>query len=274
MKDIWVVKESGEKEKFNPQKVKRALRRSGLSEKEAGTALKRLQPKLRDGMTTKGIYRTVYEIVRSMRPEVTHRYNLKRALQHLGPAGYDFEDFVAKLLSVQGYKTDVRQRPQGACTDHEIDVIASKGRDRYLVECKFHNEPGTRCRIQTVLYVYARFLDLKEGARLGTCGRYTNAWLVTNTKFSEDVVTYAECKGIELTGWRYPLKRSLETMIDKTKCYPVSVIDMNYHNLRKLLSRKIVTVMDIPENPQRLVDMTGIPLSSARRIVEKAEYAR
>lgn len=271
---IQVIKEDGQKEKFDPKKVKRALRRSGLSNKEAERVMKKLHPKLHDGITTKKIYKTVYSIVDDLRPEVTHKYNLKRALQLLGPGGYDFEDYTASLLEARGYATQVRQIPQGKCITHEIDVVASKGKETYMVECKFHNEPGTRCRIQTALYVYARFLDLMEGAKKGSCIEFTRPWLITNTKFSVDVVTYAECMDIALLGWRYPLKESLESMIDKTKCYPVSVINMNNHTLRTLLKRKIVTVLDIPDNPHRLVDRTGISLSNARRIVERAEYAK
>jgi hypothetical protein len=271
--DIWVVKENGEKERFRPAKVRRALRRSGLSNKEADGVLERLRPELSKGMTTKAIYRTVYGIVRDMRPEVSHKYNLKRALQMLGPAGYHFEDFTARLLELKGYDTQVRQRPQGRCVFHEIDVVATKGKERYAVECKFHNEPGTRCRIQTGLYVYARYLDLMEGAKAGNCRRFTGAWLVTNTKFSEDVVTYAECVGMPLLGWRYPLKESLESMIDKTKCYPISVINMSNHTMQNLLRKGMVTVLDIPERPQKLVDLTGISLTNAKRIVREAGYA-
>ncbi|MBU0532680.1 restriction endonuclease [Patescibacteria group bacterium] len=268
--DIWVVKENGEKEKFDVKKVKRALRRSGLSNKEAEEILKELSPKLYDGMSTKKIYATVYGIVRDLRPEVTHKYNLKRALQMLGPAGYEFEDFIAKLLSLKGYNIGLRQQIQGKCVNHEIDVTASKDHENYLIECKFHNEPGTKCRIQTALYVYARYLDINAGRER----KFTKPWLITNTKFSEDVVSYCECMDLPLLGWRYPLKEGLEALIDKTKCYPVSVIDMNPHTLRKLLTRKIVTVMDIPTDAHKLADMVQISLPSAKKIIEKAEYAK
>lgn len=267
MEEIQVVKENGEKEKFRPQKVNRALRRSGLSSREADSILEELEPMLYDGITTKKIYHMVYGLVRDKRPEVTHKYNLKRALQMLGPAGYYFEDYTSKFMQCIGYKTETRQRLTGRCVDHEIDVIASKGSNKFMIECKFHNEPGTRCRIQTALYVYARFLDLKEY-------RFTKPWLVTNTKFSADVVSYAECMGIPLLGWRYPLKESLETLIDRKKCYPVSVIDMSQHTLAMLLKRGIVTVQDVPESPQSLVNFTGISLANARKIVEGADYAR
>ncbi len=274
MKQIWVIKESGEKELFSPQKVRIALRRSGLSTKEADSAIKRLREKLYDGIPTRKIYSLVYGIIDDMRPEVSHRYNLKRALQQIGPAGYSFEDFTARLLSLEGYSTKARQILQGKCASHEIDVVAAKDGKRYMIECKFYNRPGYRCRIQTALYVYARYLDILEGAKKGLCEKFTKPWLVTNTKFSNDVLRYGRCMDIPLLGWHYPLRYGLEVMIDKRKCYPITVLKMRHDILERLLRRSIVTLFDVPESPHKLVDMTGISLAKARQIVERAEYAR
>lgn len=271
---ITVVKESGESEAFSPEKVRQAMRRSGLSGKEADEALKRLQGELFDGIRTRMIYGILYKIIDDMRPEVSHRYNLKRALQQIGPAGYPFEDFTARLLSHDGFETRVRQVLQGRCVTHEIDVVAERGGRRYLVECKFHNSPGERCRIQTALYVYARYLDLLEGAKLGLVDRFHKPWLATNTKFSNDVVKYAQCMDIPLLGWHHPLKDSIEARIERTKCFPVTVLKVGGHTLRQLLARGIVTVPDVPESPQRLSDISGMTLQTARKIVERAEYAR
>jgi hypothetical protein len=273
-KQIWVLKESGEKELFSPEKVRRALRRTGLSTKEADSAIKLLREKLYDGITTRKIYALLYGIVDSMRPEVSHKYNLKRALQQIGPAGYNFEDFTARLLSLEGYDTKVRQLLQGKCVTHEIDVVAAKDSKRYMIECKFYNKPGYRCRIQNALYVHARFLDLLEGAKKGLCQKFTKPWLVTNTKFSAEVLEYAQCMDMPLLGWRHPLKYGLEAMIDKRKCYPITVLKIGRDTLGRLLRKNMVTVFDIPESPHKLADITGISLTTAKNIVEHAEYAR
>lgn len=273
-KEISIIKEDGSREKFSPEKVKKALRRSGMSAKECDTALKLLYPKLKDGMTTKMIYSRVYAIIRELRPEVTHRYNLKRALLLLGPAGYFFEDFVAKLFTALGYEVAVRQVPTGKCINHEVDVVAWKGKEKLMVECKFRNEPGTRCRAQTALYVYARFEDLRDGARIYSKKPFTKACLVTNAKFSSDVIAYAGCMGMNLIGWRYPFRRSLEVLIDETRCYPISVIKMNTHTLRTLMKRGIVTLGDLPATPKELTELTGISLSNSARIIKEAELAK
>jgi hypothetical protein len=271
---VTVVKENGEREDYNQAKVRDALRRAGLSGKGADAILERLERRLYDGITTKKIYQAVYEFVDELKPEASHRYKLKRALLDIGPAGYEFEDFTAKLLSLEGYRTEVRQTLQGKCVTHEIDVIAAKGDDAYLLECKFHNEAGMRCRIQTALYVYARYLDIAEGAKLGVCRKFTSPWLVTNTKFSDDAVKYAECMGIPLLGWRQPLDKGLESRIDRTKCYPITVIPMSVDVRGKLLRKKVVTVFDIPESAEKLAGLAGISLPRAREIVERASYAR
>lgn len=272
--DITVIKKDGTKEKFKPAKVRRALRRSGLSTKEAETTLKLLYPKLRDGMSTRQIYSKLYSIIRSLRPEKKYRFNLKQALIKLGPAGYFFEDYTAKLFQCLGYETELRAIPIGRCVTHEVDVIAKKGREKMMVECKFRNEPGTRCRIQTALYIYARFQDLAEGARLHSKIPFTKPCLATNAKFSTDVLKYAECMGMRLLGWAYPRDGSLEILADRTKCYPISVISMKQHTLRTLLKNGFIVVGDIPENPEELAKATGISISNARRIVNEAREAR
>ena len=272
--DITVLKQDGTKEKFNPEKVRRALRRTGLSTKEADNALKLLYPHLKDGITTRQIYSKLYSIIRSLRPEKKYRFNLKRAFQLLGPSGYDFEDYTAKLFRCLGYTTEVRAIPVGKCVNHEVDVIARKGKEKMMVECKFRNEPGTKCRIQTALYIYARFLDLADGARLHSKRPFTKSCLVTNAKFSTDAKEYAQCMKMRLIGWRYPAHESLEVLADRTKCYPVSVISMKQHTLRKLLKNKYVTVQDIPTDPDELVKIVGLSPSNAQRIVKEAKDAR
>jgi hypothetical protein len=271
MEGILVTKESGNKEPFDIQKVRGALRRAGIGGKDADEAIRTLESKLYNGITTKRIYSILYELIEEAKPEFSHRFNLKRALMEIGPEGHEFEDFISRLLEMQGYRTELRQILEGKCVTHEIDVIASKDGQAYTIECKYHNQPGTKCKIQTILYVYARYLDIKQASG----GRdITKPWLATNTKFSEDVIRYAECMEIPLLGWRYPLQNGLEALIDKTKCYPISVLHMGNENLRKLLDSKIVTVSDIPESPQKLTEISGIPLAKAKEIVEQAEYAR
>lgn len=143
-----------------------------------------------------------------------------------------------------------------------------------MVECKFHNLEGTKCSIQTALYVYSRFLELVEGYKIGKCEKFDKPWLVTNTKFSEDVITYIEGMGIPATGWRYPIKDSLEVKIDKTKCYPVSALEMDRESLSLLLRNSIVSVFDLPETEEKLRYLTGVKPKSASNIIERLHQIR
>jgi Holliday junction resolvase-like predicted endonuclease len=271
---IKVIKESGETEFYNHSKVQQAIRRAGLSAKAANYVLGKLEPQLYDGITTKKIYMLLYKLIDERKPEVSHKYNLKRALMEIGPAGYEFEDFVARLLTLEGYRTELRQILQGKCVSHEIDIVAANRGDVFMTECKFHSSGGIKTRIQDALYTYARFLDLVEGAKLGRCRKFTKPWLISNTKFSNDVKDYAACAGFPLLGWHYPMEKSLEHFIEKRKCYPVSVIPMSRKILAKLLRKKIVTVFDLPESPVKLEEITGVTKKTAKSILEKAEYAR
>ncbi len=271
---VSVTKEDGTREPFSHEKVLIALRRVGLSKRKTDKLLKKLESRLYDGIRTRRIYNILYKLIEKEKPEVSHRYNLKNALMKIGPEGYEFEDFISELLLKQGYRTEVRQILQGKCVSHEVDVVASKGRKTYLVECKFRNTAGTRCRTKDVLYTYARFLDLKKGAKTGKSIRFSAPWIVSNTKFSHDAKKYARCMKIRLLGWHYPIDNGLEVMIDRTKCYPVSVIHMSPGLLRKLLAHKIVTVFDIPESADRLMHAAGIGRKQAEEIIEKAEYAK
>lgn len=273
-KEIWVKKENGDREKFDLNKVKKAVKRSGLSVKEADIIVKKLLPRLHRGITTRRIYKIVFELIEERRPELSHKFNLKRALMDLGPAGYNFEVFVAKLLERDGYKTDIPPHLQGKCVTHEVDVVASKKGQRFMCECKFHNKAGIKSRIQEVLYTYARFLDLCEGAKMGVCKRFTKPWLISNTKFSEDAKQYAECMGFPLLGWRYPFRNGLENKIDKTKCYPITVINMNAKTKRKLFENGIYTVFDIPNNSKKLTTDAGLHRMVAEAIVQRAKEIR
>ena len=125
-KEIFVIKESGEKERFDIVKARKAVKRSGLSEKDTDGIIKKFLPRLYNGITTRKIYALLFELIEEKRPEASSRFNLKRALMELGPAGYNFEDFMGKLLELYGYRVVVRQIIDGKCVRHEIDLIAEK----------------------------------------------------------------------------------------------------------------------------------------------------
>jgi hypothetical protein len=188
--------------------VSSSLKRAGAEKKLISQVLNHLQKKLYDGISTREIYREVYFLLNQLKHPLSLKYNLKEAIMALGPSGYPFEKFVAGVLARQGYQTKTNQIVKGRCVDHEIDVLAQKEKQSWLIECKFHNQPGTKSEIKEVLYTYARFLDVNQN------GKFTQGWLITNTKVTSQVIKYAHCVNLMVLSWDYPKKHSLRLMIE------------------------------------------------------------
>jgi len=256
---MWVTKRSGEREEYDEGKVRRAVLRSGAGEAEADEVVERVRRVLYDGIPTEQIYRLVGRLLDRRR---SIRFGLKGSILLLGPEGHHFELLVARLFQVLGYSVRTNETVKGRCISHEVDIILEKGGERLMVECKFHNSPGAKCAIQTALYTYARFLDLDDSSPLAA------PWLVTNTRFSSEVVTYAECIGMRLLGWKFPEEGGLETLIDRNRLYPVTAMGLKKAHERMLLARNVVTVRDVIENRDCLFEL--MPESSANEALEIA----
>ena len=82
-----------------------------------------------DGISTRKIYQIAYSILYKLSNRAAGRYRLKKALFQLGPSGYPFEQFIAKILEQEGYKTKTGQFIQGKCIKHEVDVVGKKDKN-------------------------------------------------------------------------------------------------------------------------------------------------
>ncbi|MEM2864359.1 MAG: restriction endonuclease [Candidatus Bathyarchaeia archaeon] len=195
----------------------------------------------------------------------------------LGPAGFPFEAYIAKVLERHGYETRVRTLLRGRCVSHEIDVIAEMlGGDppaRYMIECKYHNRHGIYTGLKEAMYTHARFLDLREGYELGLSERLDGAWLVTNTKFSPEAFSYAECTGMRLLGWSYPPNMSLQRMIERRDLYPVTILkNIRLEEADRLSRMDLVSLNDIAKRSLgELHRVTGIPEERLSIIKMEAE---
>jgi len=237
---INVIKANGEIEPFSPQKVKVSLMRSGASSEMADKIVQKILPSLYQNIPSFQIYTTVMKILKKEKNELAERYNLKRAIMELGPSGYPFEKFVAAILRESGYKTETNKIVIGKCISHEIDIIVEKNGERNMVECKFHNQNGGRCDVKEALYTYARFLDIQSKG-------FKKAWLVTNTKVTQDVKIYALCVGMEIISWDYPEGKSLRELIDKTGLYPITAsVKLTPKQKQEMIDKGIVFCKDFP----------------------------
>ena len=270
---MWVVKASGETEKFDPEKIKRTCLRAGASEELADKIVKEVMKKSYDGISTKEILRIAIKLLRKEKPHVAARYDLKGAMFRLGPAGFIFEHFIGEVLKEYGYQTRVHNIIKGYCVSHEVDVIASKDNKNYMIECKYHNLQGIYTGLREVLYTYARFLDLCEGSKNNSCQRFEQPWLICNTKFSDDTIQYAKCRGVRLIGWSYPEGNSLEKFIDDKKLYPITMISsLDTTSLDKLSSASFILALDLLRIPlKELNKRTKIPLNKLKIFSDDAK---
>jgi len=212
---INVIKATGEIEPFSEEKVISSLLRAGASRQLAENIIAQTKPTLYQNIPTFEIYSTVMKILKKEQRPIAEKYNLKKAIMDLGPTGYPFEKFIAAILQATGHRVETNKIVNGKCVSHEIDVIA-QNKEKYMIECKFHGIPGGRTDVKVALYTYARFLDVKDK------GGFDIPWLITNTKLTQEVKTYALCMGMRVTAWDYPEGDSLNEMIDKSGLYPIT----------------------------------------------------
>lgn len=142
-----------------------------------------------------------------------------------------------------GYEVKINQILEGRSgITHEIDLVAEKGNEKILIECKHHSKLGMWVNVQTTLYVYARYLDLKD--------KFTGVIIVTNSRFSEQSEMYARSVGLKLMGWNQPPGKSLREIVDMYAVYPITVLhSVDNYMKGRLLVKNIVTVADILSMP-------------------------
>jgi len=270
---IFVRKASGKLEPFDAKKIRRTCERAGASKKLAAKVAAAVEKKVYDGIPTKEILELTLKELEKQKPYVAARYDLKSAIMRLGPAGFMFEQLLAELLTEYNYKTQVHVVVEGGCIAHEIDVVARKKGELAAIEAKFHNAPGIYTGVKDTLYVWARYLDLLDGAKVGRCPEFNQIWLATNTKFSADAITYANCKGMKLLGWRYPPKRNLQSMLETKSLYPITTMrTLDPDSLHKLAEVQMMFCKDIIE--QGIEELARITEISPRKLRALQKEAR
>jgi hypothetical protein len=270
---VFVTKASGESEPFDVEKIRKTCERAGASKAVASRVAATVEKKVYDGIPTKKILELILKELDRQEPHVAARYDLKGAIMRLGPAGFVFEQLVAELLHDYGYQTAVDETVRGACIYHEIDVVARSRDELAAIEAKYHNAPGIFTGAKDALYVWARYLDLQEGAKKKLCPAFNSIWLVTNTKFSSDATTYAECKGLKLLGWKHPDDRNLRSMLEEKKLYPITVMrTLDPDSLQKLSEAQLMFCKDlVNEGIEDLNKMTGITPKKLRALQAEAK---
>lgn len=256
---IWVLKTSGERERFSLSKLRRSLRRSGADRAMVEEVISQIVPRVHDGMETLQIYKQAFAILRKRKFQVAVRYSLRKAVLELGPSGFPFEKFVAEVLRRKGYTARTGVVLPGYCVQHEVDILAEKENRHIFVECKFHNEQGVKSDVKTALYVHARFLDLQKGHTVKEKSvskmppQIHEGWLITNTKLTLDAIQYAQCAGLRIIGWDYPHEGNLQDLILETGVHPLTFLSsLSSIEKTNLLQQGVVMCRDLKNNPAHL----------------------
>ncbi len=268
---IYIVKADGVRELFNPAKLEHSLRKIGTTKELADQIVSEIQLNLKEGNTTKEIYRQAFSLLRRKQKPVAVRYSLKRAIAELGPTGFPFEQFVSEIFKSQGYETLTGQIVMGTCVPHEIDVVAWKENELIMVEAKFHTDFSMSSDLKVALYVKARFDDLQKNTYKfgGQERKLTKGMLITNTKFSTTAIQYGECAGLNMIGWNYPQDKNLHHMIEGNNLVPITaLISLTQTEKKMLIANNLVLSKQLDSEALKSYGLTDEKIQQILQEVE------
>ncbi len=268
-KSVLIKKYSGEYEAFDVNKLINSLRRSRADEDIIQDIARKVQEQIEEGMTTKKIYQLAFKMLKRKSRVSASKYKLKKALMELGPSGFPFEKLVGKIMEQEGFSTQVGVIVQGNCVQHEVDVIAQKDNNHYMIECKYHSDQGRVCNVKIPLYINSRFLDVEKNweRQKGHDTKLHKGGVYTNTRFTSDAVQYGKCVGLLLTSWDYPMDNGLKDRIDKAGLHPLTALTtLTKAEKSKLLDKGIVLCKELHENPA-LLEQIGVDKKRHKNIL-------
>lgn len=250
MGTIYVINSLGQKEPFSFRKIYISAQRVGAPKPLARNIAQKIEKEAYPGITTREIYEKIRHLLLVEKPAYGMRYSLKEAIRKMGPSGFPFEKYIGAIFKTLGFNVLLHQFISGQCIEsYEIDFLAKKEKQIILGECKYHSLAGNRVDLKVALATYARFLDIKNGDFFKKSFKEKlklRAMLVTNTKFTSQVIQYAQCYKIDLIGWRYPELRGLEYLIESEKLYPITILpSINDRILNLLANYHLMLVKDI-----------------------------
>lgn len=260
-----ILKRDGRLEPFEPEKIIATLKRSGFTEGEAEEIAEEVSQEAFDGIKSRQLLKIIKRKIRQRKPVLASRYDLKRALFALGPAGYSFEDYLARLFAKLGYLVQVRQLVKGECAWHEVDLVIEKNGVKSMVEAKFRTNGKGKVEIKDALYTYARFIDLKGVG-------FQQGYLATNARFTAEVISYAECCGLRLLSWNYPAEENLAQLIDRNKLYPVTLLTGLSGRVKKgLLETGVVLAEELVTFDRQLMREKGFSEEEIEKLKKVAQ---
>jgi hypothetical protein len=272
---ISVTKSDGTREAFDESKLVKSLERVKAAPATIDEIVDEVEREMTNGMSTAEIYKRAFSLLKKNHHPTAVKYSIRRAIFELGPDGFPFEKFVARIFQLWGYETLTDQTLQGSCVAHEVDVVAWKGDTLAMCEAKFHNVIGLKSDLKVALYVKARFDDLAESVfGFGGVKRKLSPkehWLATNTKFTDVAIRYGECQGLKMLGWNYPAKDNLHQLIEQNGLHPVTCLTtLSHQEKRDMIGRGVMTCIDLIGKPSTLTTI-GVKGELAERVLTEAQ---
>ncbi len=260
--NMIITKASGEQEVFEPDKLRRSLRKAGAKEVYVEEIIENIENfllKEKRSRSTHNIYTQAFRLLKKLENQpVAARYSLRRALADLGPSGFPFEKFVGEIFKAKGYKVQIGQEFQGKCAFHEVDLIAYDHEKFIIGEIKFHNRFRTKPDLKVALYVNSRFRDLQHSSFQGKKqpDMKTEGWLITNTKFTKHSIDYSLCAGMHPVSWGYPEGESLRDMIEKTGLHPLTALTtLSRKRKHALLKQGVVLCRSVEKEKDKFLSL-------------------
>lgn len=266
-----IVKHSGNIVEFNRDKLKSSLLKSGASQKVVEDVLQIIDTKIYEGISTKNIYRMAFGLLKKSSTSHAARYNLRTAIQMLGPAGFFFEKFIARLYISEGYLAKTHLFLQGKCITHEIDLVIKKNDYVEMIECKFHGGQDAVSDVKVPMYILSRFNDLKVNSHpvFSRNDTISSCWIVTNNRFTSDAIAFAVCSGLKLLSWDYPEKNSLRKKIDNDQLYPVTCLTtLTMAEKDKLLVLDVILAKEIMGN-REVLEKIGLSHNRIKNVLKE-----
>lgn len=268
-----IIKSDGAAQPFDPKKLCDSIKKAGAPNQVADSICEMVSQKVRPGITSSNIFRDSLRHLVKEDLDIAVRYSLKRGINTLGPAGFLFEQYVEAVLRAYGYKTRRNIMMKGKGVIHEVDVVAEKNGQTFLIEAKYRNEEGIRTHIDEVMYAESRVRDINNLDQNKKKNKQYIPWLITNTKFTDTSIRYAKAYNLDLTGWTYPKGKSLEDLITEKKIYPVTVIpSMTKSALEEIAKRGLILAQDLlPYSAEDLALEFNINPYKARAIFHEVQ---
>jgi Holliday junction resolvase-like predicted endonuclease len=271
MKNITIIKNSGESADFDSDKLRNSLLQSGASKVDAEFVTNNISNNIVDGMSTRKIYKLAYKLLKKQSVKVAGKYRLKKAIFDMGPTGYPFEHLVSELIKLGGFTTKTGITLEGKCVSHEVDVFAKKKGTTVFVECKFHNDVRKKSDVKVSLYVNSRFHDLKNKYKLAADNQHVfEGWLVTNTRFTTDAIEYGKCAGLKLISWDYPEQGNLRQLVDSSGFHPITTLQSITKKEKSILLENKVILCRHIASQVHLLEKMRISKTRIRKIVSEA----